>query len=113
MLRGQFLSRSRSLPKLIGSRARLHSSMRSRREFAPKYGSGPKPSSSKFPTDIGAMWKVLHPGEPIENVHLYMPDEDKAIDIALRFHGKDQDSPRLTLSEGYRNSLGLCIFLAL
>ncbi|MGA8616734.1 MAG: AAA family ATPase [Xanthobacteraceae bacterium] len=63
--------------------------------------------------DIGDMWKALHPGEPIENVRLYLPDEDKAIDIALRFHGKDQDSPRLTLSEGYRNSLGLCIFLAL
>jgi hypothetical protein len=63
--------------------------------------------------DIGAMWKALHPGEPIENVRLYLPEEDKAIDIALRFHGKDQDSPRLTLSEGYRNSLGLCIFLAL
>jgi RecF/RecN/SMC N terminal domain len=63
--------------------------------------------------DIGNMWKALHPGLPIENVRLYLPDEDKAIDIALRFHGKDQDSPRLTLSEGYRNSLGLCIFLAL
>jgi hypothetical protein len=63
--------------------------------------------------DIASMWKALHPGEPIENVRLHLPDEDKAIDIALRFHGKDQDSPRLTLSEGYRNSLGLCIFLAL
>src|ERR1700716_1596982 len=59
------------------------------------------------------MWKSLHPGEPIENVRLYLPDDDKAIDIALKFHGKDQDSPRLTLSEGYRNSLGLCIFLAM
>jgi energy-coupling factor transporter ATP-binding protein EcfA2 len=63
--------------------------------------------------DIGAMWKSLHPGEPIENVRLYLPEGDKAIDIALKFHGKDQDSPRLTLSEGYRNSLGLCIFLAM
>ena len=63
--------------------------------------------------DIGDMWKILHPGEPIDNVHLYLPDGDKAIDIALKFYGKDQDSPRLTLSESYRNSLGLCIFLAL
>ena len=63
--------------------------------------------------DIGAMWKTLHPGEPIENVRLYLPEDDKAIDIALKFHGKDQDSPRLTLSEGYRNSLGLCVFLAM
>lgn len=63
--------------------------------------------------DIGAMWKILHPDEPIDKVRLYLPDDDKAIDIALRFHGKDQDSPRLTLSEGYRNSLGLCIFLSL
>jgi hypothetical protein len=64
-------------------------------------------------SDIGAMWKALHPGEPIENVRLYLPEDDKAIDIALKFHGKDQDSPRLTLSEGYRNSLGLCLFLAM
>jgi hypothetical protein len=68
---------------------------------------------TEISADIGAMWKALHPGEPIEDVRLYLPAEDKAIDIALRFHGKDQDSPRLTLSEGYRNSLGLCIFLAL
>jgi RecF/RecN/SMC N terminal domain len=68
---------------------------------------------AEISADIGEMWKALHPGEPIENVRLYLPEEDKAIDIALRFHGKDQDSPRLTLSEGYRNSLGLCIFLAL
>jgi energy-coupling factor transporter ATP-binding protein EcfA2 len=64
-------------------------------------------------TDIGTMWQSLHPGEPIEDVRLYLPEDDKAIDIALKFHGKDQDSPRLTLSEGYRNSLGLCIFLAM
>jgi hypothetical protein len=68
---------------------------------------------TEISADISDMWKALHPGEPIENVRLYLPDEDKAIDIALRFHGKDQDSPRLTLSEGYRHSLGLCIFLAL
>jgi len=63
--------------------------------------------------DIGTMWSILHPGEPIENVHLYLPEDDKAIDIALKFYGKEQDSPRLTLSEGYRNALGLCIFLAM
>jgi RecF/RecN/SMC N terminal domain len=63
--------------------------------------------------DIGAMWQALHPGEPIEDVRLYLPENDKAIDIALKFYGKELDSPRLTLSEGYRNSLGLCIFLAM
>jgi DNA repair exonuclease SbcCD ATPase subunit len=64
--------------------------------------------------DIQGMWAILHPGEPIENVRLCVPpDTDKAIDIGLKFHGKEQDSPRLTLSEGFRNSLGLCIFLAM
>ena len=64
--------------------------------------------------DILAMWVILHPGEAIEDVRLYLPpDADKAIDILLKFHGVEQDSPRLTLSEGYRNSLGLCIFLAM
>lgn len=65
-------------------------------------------------TDIQAMWAILHPGEAIEGVGLYIPkDADKAIDIGLKFHGVEMESPRLTLSEGYRNSLGLCIFLAM
>jgi len=60
------------------------------------------------------LWSKLHPDEPIEDIHLYIPgDADKAIDIGLKFFGVDQPSPRLTLSEGHRNSLGLCIFLAL
>jgi AAA domain len=64
--------------------------------------------------DIQEMWKILHPGEHIEDVRLHVPeDTEKAIDICLKFHGVDQDSPRLTLSEGFRNSLGLCIFLAM
>jgi hypothetical protein len=68
----------------------------------------------KISTDIQAMWATLHPAEAIENVRLYLPESaDKAIDICLKFHGVEQDSPRLTLSEGYRNSLGLCIFLAM
>lgn len=65
-------------------------------------------------SDIQAMWATLHPGEAIEDVRLYLPkDANKAIDIGLKFHGVEQDSPRLTLSEGYRNSLGLSIFLAM
>jgi energy-coupling factor transporter ATP-binding protein EcfA2 len=64
--------------------------------------------------DIQAMWSILHPDQSVENIHLYVTsDADKAIDIGLKFHGVTQDSPRLTLSEGYRNSLGLCIFLAM
>jgi hypothetical protein len=50
----------------------------------------------------------------VTDVRLYTPREaDKAIDVALCFYGKEQESPRLTLSEGFRNSLGLCIFLAM
>jgi hypothetical protein len=60
------------------------------------------------------MWAILHPSEAIEGVSLRLPTgADKAIDICLRFYGVEQESPRLTLSEGYRNSLGLCIFLAM
>ena len=64
--------------------------------------------------DIESMWSTLHPGETIDCVGLSLPaDADKAVDVVLKFHGCDQDSPRLTLSEGFRNSLGLCIFLAM
>ena len=64
--------------------------------------------------DIQRMWGILHPGAGIEDVRLNAPESaDKAIDIGLKFYGVEQDSPRLTLSEGYRNSLGLCIFLAM
>ena len=64
--------------------------------------------------DIQAFWAILHPGEPIRDVKLYIPDDaEKAIDIGLSFYGVEQVSPRLTLSEGHRNSLGLCVFLAM
>ena len=64
--------------------------------------------------DVESMWSTLHPGETVDCVGLSLPaDADKAIDVVLKFHGHDQDSPRLTLSEGFRNSLGLCIFLAM
>lgn len=64
--------------------------------------------------DIQKMWEVLHPDKKIENVRLYLPDDtDKAVDVRLKFYGIEQDSPRLTLSEGNRNSLGLCMFLAM
>ncbi len=64
--------------------------------------------------DIESMWETLHPGERIDGVRLSLPPgADKAIDVVLKFHGLEQESPRLTLSEGYRNSLGLCIFLAM
>jgi recombinational DNA repair ATPase RecF len=69
---------------------------------------------SEISADIKTMWSILHPGEAIEDLSIYLPDDaDKAIDIRLKFYGIEQDSPRLTLSEGYRNSLGLCIFLAM
>jgi hypothetical protein len=64
--------------------------------------------------DIQRYWKVLQPNDVITDVRLVVPeDNDKAVEVALRFHGKVQDSPRLTLSEGQRNALGLCIFLAM
>lgn len=64
--------------------------------------------------EIQRLWSKMHPNEPIEKVELYIPkDAERAIDICLKFFGVDQPSPRLTLSEGHRNSLGLCIFLAL
>lgn len=65
-------------------------------------------------SDIRVMWSILHPDEIIEEVRLYVPeDSEKAIDIGLKFYGVEQDSPKLTLSEGHKNSLGLCIFLAM
>jgi len=65
-------------------------------------------------SDVQGMWSILHPNEAIRDVCLHVPeDSDKAIDIGLQFYGVEQTSPRLTLSEGHRNSLGLCIFLAM
>lgn len=63
--------------------------------------------------DIARIWSLIHPRQPIENVRLSPSEKDKAIEICLKFYGKEQSDPRLTLSEGYRNSLGLSIFLAL
>lgn len=63
---------------------------------------------------IQRLWDLLYPGHQIDQVRLHVPEEvDKAIDVALKFYGVAQESPRLTLSEGQRNALGLCIFLAM
>jgi len=64
--------------------------------------------------EISRIWGIIHPGQLIEEIQLIPSSEkDRALDISLKFYGKNQPSPRLTLSEGYRNSLGLSIFLAL
>lgn len=65
-------------------------------------------------SDVQRYWTVLQPGDTISNIRLEVPDNvEKAIEIYLRLYGTDQDSPRLTLSEGQRNALSLCIFLAM
>ncbi len=64
--------------------------------------------------DVAVMWGVLHREHPIDGVHLYQhQDAERAMDIGVSFHGRSQMSPRLTLSEGFRNALGLCVLLAL
>jgi len=63
-------------------------------------------------SQVQLYWSIIHPNEPIESIRLHCP-EDKSIDIELKFYGKVQQTPRLTLSEGHKNSLGLCVFLAL
>ena len=63
---------------------------------------------------IQRMWNRLHPASQVEAIRLYQPaDMAKAIDIELSFYGRTQASPRLSLSEGDRHSLGLCVFLSL
>jgi energy-coupling factor transporter ATP-binding protein EcfA2 len=66
---------------------------------------------SRCTSAIQKFWSILHPSEPIEDLRL-TSSEDKAVEVELKFFGKPQPSPRLTLSEGHRNSLSLCIFLA-
>jgi hypothetical protein len=51
--------------------------------------------------DIARIWSLIHPGQPIENVRLSPSEKDKAIEIRLKFYGKEQSDPRLTLSEGF------------
>jgi energy-coupling factor transporter ATP-binding protein EcfA2 len=63
---------------------------------------------------IQRMWNRLHPAYRVDGIRLYQPvDTAKAIDIELSFYGRTQASPRLSLSEGDRHSLGLCLFLSL
>ena len=64
--------------------------------------------------EVRRIWLILHEDEPIEEIKLMKSKAtDTGIDITLKFYGNELPSPGLTLSEGYRNSLGLCIFLAL
>ena len=65
-------------------------------------------------TVVQRIWSLLHPDQPINRIILVPTDDtERAVDIGLHFYGKEQPSPRLTLSEGYRNSLGLAIFFAI
>lgn len=103
--KAKFVSQLEALKAFVGSVEE-----ETRKEIAEQSAAVIKAISS----DIQKMWKIVHPGEHIEDVRLHVPeDTEKAIDICLKFHGVDQESPRLTLSEGFRNSLGLCIFLAM
>jgi len=69
---------------------------------------------SDISSEIRRIWTKIHPKQPIEDIRISPSlERDKAVDICLKFYGENQLSPRLTLSEGYRNSLGLSIFLAL
>lgn len=44
--------------------------------------------------DIQRYWGILQPNEAVSDVRLVIPEgNDKAIDVALRFHGKALDSP--------------------
>ncbi|WP_444666021.1 hypothetical protein [Cereibacter changlensis] len=64
--------------------------------------------------DVQRYWNVLQPSEAVTDIRLHVPEEaEKAIEVCLRFHGTELETPRLTLSEGQRNALGLCIFLAM
>ena len=64
--------------------------------------------------EIQRFWGILQPTEAITDVRLLVyEDREKAIEVSLQFYGNEQDSPQLTLSEGQRNALGLCIFLAM
>jgi len=69
---------------------------------------------SDISVHIQRMWNHLHPACRVNAIRLYQPsDAAKAIDIELSFYGSTQPSPRLSLSEGDRHSLGLCVFLSL
>lgn len=69
---------------------------------------------SAISLDVRRYWQKLQPKEAVTEIRLDVPNEaDKAIEIYLKFFGKDQDSPMLTLSEGQRNALALSIFLAM
>ena len=61
--------------------------------------------------DIESMWETLHPGERIDSVRLFLPpDVDKAIDVVLKFHGLDQESPRLRCRKGIETVLAFAYF---
>ena len=43
--------------------------------------------------DIVRIWSLIHPGQPIENVRLSPSEKDKAIEVCLKFYGKEQSDP--------------------
>lgn len=66
----------------------------------------------KHSQGVSWIWALIYPRQPVEKVRLSSSEKDKAIEVCLKSMD-DQSDPKLICSEGYKNSLGLSIFLAL
>lgn len=62
-------------------------------------------------------YTAIHPGEGVKSIDLEMPDPteggltDKQAKIRFQFDGQDPEDPRVHLSDGHLDTLGLAFFL--
>lgn len=63
--------------------------------------------------EVNRLYALIHPGENIGNLYLFMKDGFKgSLYLNANFYG-DNISPQATYSESHLDTLGLCIFIAL
>lgn len=64
--------------------------------------------------DVDAFYQVLHPGENLGGVRLFLKDKGKSsLELTARFHEQEDVTPQSLYSESHLDTLALCIFLAL
>lgn len=63
--------------------------------------------------DVNSFYSLLHPDDPHKAIELRMdPKRPSSTKVTIESFGGFREGPRALISEGHRDSLGLCIFLA-
>jgi hypothetical protein len=69
---------------------------------------------SKIADEVGRLYEAVHPGEGLSKISLELdPKRRASLAIGTSFYGAEVAPPQAYFSDSHRDTLGLCVFLAL